>query len=421
MRYLIYFSILFLTVACGYGDRVHYKAVETQNPLLDIMQHDSLLRAIAADPAKYDVQIIYTQIDRDAQNTPHFKTYQLNADATQYFYPASTVKMPLALLSIEKINALRRQGVSISLDTPYRIDSVRNRQIPYSIEPTSATKLPSIGHDVRYIFTVSDNYAYNHFIEFLGRENINKSLLQKGYAHTRIMHRFSISGIDNRFSAPITFFSPDQKVCYAEGEKQDATTYTNQQKDLRKGQGYIDNNDSLVMQPFDFSTKNYAALHDLNDMLQAVIFPESVPAQKRFDLSADDYNFVYKWMSIWPRESDFPPLKSPEYYDGYCKFLMYGDDTTQRPDHIRIFNKVGDAYGFLTDVAYIVDLERGVEFMLSATILCNSDGIFNDDTYNYDELGFPFMGKLGRGVYQYECQRKRAHKPDLSKFKLSYK
>ncbi|TNF75022.1 MAG: hypothetical protein EP302_02375, partial [Bacteroidetes bacterium] len=59
-----------------------------------------------------------------------------------------------------------------------------------------------------------------------------------------------------------------------------------------------------------------------------------------------------------------------------------------------------------TDCAYIKDWESGVEFMLTATILVNGNGIFNDDQYEYDETGIPFLAALGRGLYQYELQQK---------------
>ena len=41
---------------------------------------------------------------------------------------------------------------------------------------------------------------------------------------------------------------------------------------------------------------------------------------------------------------------------------MYGGSAREVPRRLRIFNKVGDAFGFLTDAAYVVDLENGVEF-----------------------------------------------------------
>jgi hypothetical protein len=154
-------------------------------------------------------------------------------------------------------------------------------------------------------------------------------------------------------------------------------------------------------------------------MLKAVLFPQSVPQQQRFDLSEEDYQFLYKYMSILPKESSFPTYDT-SYYDGYCKFLMWGDKKEAISKNIRIFNKVGDAYGYMIDNAYIVDFDKKIEFMLSAVILCNEDMIFNDGKYEYEKIGFPFFGNLGRVIYNYEITRKRKFQADLSNFILKY-
>jgi hypothetical protein len=67
---------------------------------------------------------------------------------------------------------------------------------------------------------------------------------------------------------------------------------------------------------------------------------------------------------------------------------------------IRIYNKVGYAYGTLTDVAYIRDENNNIEFFLTATILVNENMIFNDDIYEFEQIGIPFLGALGRAVLE---------------------
>jgi hypothetical protein len=66
-----------------------------------------------------------------------------------------------------------------------------------------------------------------------------------------------------------------------------------------------------------------------------------------------------------------------------------------------------------------VDLDKNIEFMVSATIYCNSDGILNDNTYDYDTLGLPFMKNLGSVLYDFELTRKRKRIPDLSEFRIT--
>jgi len=123
------------------------------------------------------------------------------------------------------------------------------------------------------------------------------------------------------------------------------------------------------------------------------------------------------WMSALTKESKYPYYDSTEFDDTYAKFIPRG---FIKNDSVRVFSKAGWAYGFLTDVAYVVDFKNNIEFMLSATILCNSDGIFNDDAYDFENVGYPFMKLLGETVYQYELQRQRKFLPDLSGFKFNY-
>ena len=105
-----------------------------------------------------------------------------------------------------------------------------------------------------------------------------------------------------------------------------------------------------------------------------------------------------------PKESECPSYDTKEYYDGYVKFFMYGDTKETIPDNIKIYSKSGLAYGYLTDNAYIVDEKNNIEFFLSATIHVNENGIYNDDNYEYDEIGLPFLAELGRIIYQHELQ-----------------
>ena len=129
---------------------------------------------------------------------------------------------------------------------------------------------------------------------------------------------------------------------------------------------------------------------------------------------------MWKYLSQYPSEATYPPYDSTNYWDAYGKFLYWGGEKGNLPRSFRSFSKEGDAYGFLIDVAYIVDFEKNIEFLLSAVIYCNKDGILNDDQYDYKTVGLPFMKHLGRLLYDYELKRQRTREPDLSTFKLDY-
>lgn len=383
----------------------------------EIASTDSFLTKIFGEKEKYQLQIIYTQIDRDENNVPTFTRHRFNVEGKKYFYPASTVKFPAAILSLEKINELKIPH--LNKYTSLKIDSVYAGQTRVGFDSSSENYLPSIAHYIKKIFLVSDNDAYNRLYEFLGKKYLNEKLWSKRYSGVLHNHRLSafLSSEQNKRTNPFTFFEND-KIIYQQEMQYDERDYKNEMENLRQGVGYYSNG-SLINEPKDFSASNYFALEDQQEILRSIFFSEHVSPEKKFLLTEEDYHFLHKYMSMLPRESNFPAYADySHYWDSYVKFLMFGDSKDTIPMNIRVFNKVGLAYGFVTDNAYIVDFENDVEFFLAATIYVNENGIFNDDKYEYDEIAFPFLAKLGRAVYNYELKRTKKIKPDLSKYNV---
>jgi hypothetical protein len=366
---------------------------------------------VLASPSRYRVQILYTRIDRDARNRPTFTTFSFRL-GQEYFYPASTVKLPVALLALEALARLDRPG--LDRDTAMFTDAAHPSQSAVTSDPTAPRGLPTVGHYVRRIFAVSDNDAYNRLYEFLGQDEINASIRRKGYAGVRIVHRLSLplSEADNRRANPVRFVR-DGDTVYARPAREARGRWLGSTPtplgiaEIRDGE--------RVERPKDFARRNALPLQALHDMILAVMFPDSVPARMRFALPREDLDFVRRAMALTPRETGIEAYADAgEYPDGYVKFLLYGGDQLRIPAHIRSFNKVGEAYGFLTDAAYVVDFEEGIEFLLAATVYTNANGTFNDDEYEYEEIGFPFLKSLGESIYQLERERTREHRPDLS-------
>lgn len=381
----------------------------------NLLMGNPMLKNYLENKDLYKIQIIYTQINRNKKNEPHFTNYHFNVDKNLYFYPASASKMPVAFLALQKLNELNipelDKNTSIITDSAYKTNPILN-------EPTAADGRPTIAHYIKEVFMVSDNEANNRLYEFAGQEYINKELKKKSYSDAQILHRLGVSLTDaqNRKTNSIKFLDNKSNLLYDQPAETSQLQYINRNNFL--GKGYYKSN-VLQNEPFDFSTKNRLHLADLHKMLLSVYFPENYSKKERFHLKDEDYKFIYKYMSQLPTESTFPTYDST-IDDAYCKFLLYGAEKTTIPKHIRIFNKVGIAYGFVTDVAYIIDFEKNIEFAVSATIYVNNDEIFNDDKYEYEKAGFPFMKYLGKTIYEYELNRERKNKPDLNKFKLSY-
>jgi len=367
---------------------------------------------ILANPNEYRLQILYTQINRDKNNVPHFKEYSYRLNPKEYFYPASTVKMPLAFLALEKINNLKIKGLTKSTLMVY--DSVADRQEPIYNNPYSINGTQNIEQAVKEIFLVSDNNAANRLFEFVTPHTVHEQLAAKGYKDVYIRNRLELgrTAKENRSTQAIDFYNEQGKVIYHQPAafNKDSLPYYN----AFIGNGYLNNQDSLIKGPLDFSEKNRIYLSDLTHILKSVLFFDQTPSSQRFNLTTEDRKFLLHYMHTLPNESQYPTYDTANYWPGYCKFLYTGSDKGPFPSNIKIFNKVGDAYGFLLDIAYVMDPEKKIEFMLSAVIYCNSDGIINDSMYDYDSVGYPFYKNLGQLIYNYELQRKKAFLPNFT-------
>ncbi|NNK29123.1 MAG: hypothetical protein HKP06_12880 [Flavobacteriaceae bacterium] len=353
------------------------------DPLEHVLKSDSPLIKIVMDSIhNHEVQIRYTEISRE-NGSVSFKDHDFNIDDSTYFYPASSVKFPVAILALEKM----QQDGSYTLNTPFFVEG--------------DTAITTLGAEIKKIFAISDNDAYNRLFEYLGKDYINNSLNDKGIAPSRISHRLSTNNAYELRTKSLVFYENDSTLNHTEGIDNNAIEEL-QLNNIVKGIGYYAN-DELIGEPFDFSLKNYLPISTLHDLMKRMVFPEVFPKDQQFNLSSEDRDFLLTSMSSLPKDNGYV---SDEYYDSYVKFFMYGDSKEPMPEHIKIYNKVGYAYGYLTDCAYIKDVKNNIDFMVTATIHVNADGIFNDDAYEYEEIGIPFLAEIGRQIYNYELTKK---------------
>ena len=380
-----------------------------------LLSNPEKFKKLTDHPEKYRLQILYTQIDRDAKNKPHLTTYSYRSDSAEYFYPASTVKLAASVLALEKLQALK-------IDKSSTFQTLKNRpsQLEILHDTSSASGLPSVEHYIKKILLVSDNEAYNRLYEFLGQKPFNETMYLKGFKGVRFTHRLQtpLPRLENQYTNPITLLNASGKILYSQKEAYNDQPYSSAAPILI-GKGTMNNAGVVEDHPLDFSLKNAYPLEAQHVFLQRLMLPEAFPLKNRFSISPADYTFLYRYMSMYPSES-----KDPDYtneFATYCKFLYYGSEKNAALNpNIRIFNKVGDAYGFLLDNAYIVDFEKKVEFIITAVLLCNEDEIFNDEKYDYDTIGFPFYKNLGQVMYDYEVKRPKKHLPNLEHLRFDY-
>lgn len=380
-----------------------------------------LFSGILNHPNKNEVQVMYTQVNRDKNNKPSFKTFSYRINPKHYFYPASTVKLAAVIFALEKINELKVKG--FTANSTMITDTAFKGQTPVTKDETAADGKPSIAHYIKKVLLTSDNDAYNRLFEFVGRAEMNAKLKKYGMTESRILNRLAIGdgGEREKNTNPIRFYNGDALV-YSQAAQYDPNNYPLELTNLIVGIGYMDSKEQLVNKPYSFENKNVFTIKDQQSLMRRLIAPEAFAAKDRFNLTPADYQLIYTYMSKLPTESDYPKYDAKEFWPTYAKMLFYGRDKNAMIEpNLRIFDKYGDSYGFIIDNAYIVDFKNGIEFFLTAVVQSNEDGIYNDGKYEYETVCYPFMKNLGRSIYEYELQRKKVHQPNLSKYVMEYK
>lgn len=370
-------SLVFTTLLSCVSTKKYSNALD-----FALSSKDKRLAPVFESSDTYQVQILFAQINRSS-NGIELKEHLYKVDDNNYFYPASTVKFPVAVMSLEKLHQM-----DIDYKTPYKL--------------VTDTLTSSFKKTLQELFAVSSNTAYNRLYEFLGKKHINSTIHSKGINHFRIAHRLSTPNA-NKLDRTAIILNPESESSQVLQFEKDKPSTALSMNNLKKGTGFV-YGESTIYEPFDFSYKNYYPIQSQYEVLKRVIFPQLFNDDQGFDLSVEQRNFLLKSMSSLPREVGYD---SREYYDSYGKFFLFGDSKKPIPEEFKIYNKVGYAYGTLTDCAYITNSKNKVEFILIATILVNKNQIFNDNNYEYDEIGIPFLSALGKEIYRYERKRKR--------------
>lgn len=328
----------------------------------------SIVKKVLKNPKKYEFQILLTELI-ERKNKFKLKRKKLLVNNNNYFYPASTIKLPIALLTIEKIN----ENPILNLNSSFLIEG--------------DTTLTTFKKEILNLFVLSSNESYNRLFEFLGQDYINSKLIEKGFKNFRISHRLSTIKSGNLKTKEIKFYK-DKELVHIQKSIYNKPLNKLKLKKLNKGVGFFKDN-KLIDKPMNFSYKNYFSIKGLNDIIISLFFP-NVLKNKKFDLSKIQLEFIKYSMSTTPSDLGY---SNNEYQDNYTKFFIFGN----RDEMINtiIYNKVGNAYGYSIDNAYIYNKKSDRHFILTASVYTNENNILNDNIYEYDEIGIPFLSEIG--------------------------
>lgn len=374
-------------------------AVDTGDPLLDRVLGPLAERhpAVLADPAGRRFQLLIgVPVERDGATVLERHGFRVDAE---YFYPASSIKTAAAVAALELLEELQDRGVPADETTPLVFhplfeDEVLEDRDPSNLDGGTIT----VGHELRKLFLVSDNRAFNRLFELAGRRAVNEALWRAGLASARVRHRLDEprSAEDNRRSPRVDLLLPGGGVFTLE-ERRDEELPPNDQPGLAAGRAHL-RDGVRIEEPFDFTFKNRISLADLQDLGVLLLRPDLLPDRPRFRIAEPRLALLRRAMAELPRESANPVYPASEFPDHFTKFLLPGLRRAVPPVRLRVAGKTGRAYGFTVENSHAVDTATGRSFFLTAVLYTNPNQTLNDDEYAYEELADSFFADLGEAA-----------------------
>ena len=360
------------------------------NPIKSSFRKNDFLKEIIKEKEDYEIQVLLTKIDQ-YNSQVDFQEYKYQLDDNKYFYPASTIKLPIVVLALKKINELRSKGSEITLKSKI----ILNYKDDYS-ELLIRDSITSFQNLIADVFLVSDNSASNILIDFIGYNYFNHEMENAGFDKTYLNHKFNpdpyvnstwqISDLDNNI---ISSINDNQKII-----KADEKTNGLEKGERRYFKGEI------LDESLNFSEKNRSSITDMHNLIKYIFYPEIFDSTNTFNLNVEDYDFLRYWMSRFTYEDIGEKFIGDEnFFETYNKFFIHGDEQSVSNEQIRVYNKIGQAYGTSIDNGLIKNYQDNIEFILTATIYTNKNKVINDNLYEYDAIAVPFLAKLSRAIY----------------------
>ena len=399
---VITFSFIIL---CGFFTPPRMNTSAPTNKLLDsLLSNNKSLMDVWKNTDNHRLQIIYSRVTHDSFGNVQLKNYTYNLSEDLYFYPASLVNLPVSIFALEKLKAFP-PDVDITIDSKISIESNYSCQSSVISDDMSINSRPTLKNYISKALIISDNDSYNRLYEFVGPEYCQKRLSEMGYGKAQIVTRFSrCNSVENMHTNAFNFYNEQGEVMYRQPPAFCDFMITPPLSNMKVGHSHFTHG-KIIASPKDFANHNCFPLQNMHDFLIGLIYP-SVD-RSPFLIDKKEREFILHSLSAKPNECSIKKIKNDTtFYDNYTNYLFYGAENKKpENDNLKIYNIVGQSYGFLSDIAYFQNTENGIDFFLSAVLYTNSSEIVGDNIYEYETIGFPFLRDLGKIVYNYELDQ----------------
>lgn len=365
--------------------------------LLEMYGKDSLVDYVLGNREKFRFQFMLTEIEAFDSILVLGQTHNY-AVPEWYFYPASVVKLPTAILTLEKLK---------EKDFPVESALVLNRDFEcgnMQFVEESREKNTTIQQMLRELIIVSNNTYYNSFYHFLTPKFLNEQLQAKGIRNTHIYKDFS--GCEMPLNMKTHgYFLVDRKKSITLKEDQsefplsefaahysyDSTKLLGSKHEYRR---------NIVDGPFDFNYNLEYPISDIHGTSMRLFFPEFFKEDERWNIREEDRDLLIETMKSVPHDlNEKKYLDKKKYPDNLYKYLIHGD-ANPKYNAVITYSKLGLSYGFVTETAYVHDPSTNRRYVLTASMYVNANDTVNDGKYEYEELAKPFLARFGQLILE---------------------
>jgi hypothetical protein len=357
-----------------------------------------VLPAVVAAPGCYRAQAVCRVVGEPMSAW----SYRVDAGDRdlEYVYPASRVKLVLAIAAMEKMNRLAESlGITIDETTPLSYHPLFAGERTEEMDTGEGEFAPgrplTLERLIWRALVASENEPSNKLYEFVGWNGLREWAERHGLPRIVIEHRLSEfrDREEQRWTPRIEIHGAGKTIEIAEARPGLHTTSDQYLSGPREaiGTGYIDAKGGLIQEPMNFAFKNRFDLSSAVKVLERL-------HEGRFSLSPEQMNLIGRAMSTPPGASESPRYRGPAWSMERFKPMLSGLSAVRPAHEWEVRNKIGEAYGFASDMATIKHLPTGRVAHASASIWCCASGILNADRYEYATVGRPFLELVGGWV-----------------------
>lgn len=401
-------SALLLANLCG------LKAQTASEDLLAFLKgKDPLVDQVMENRLKYRLQFLVSGIVRTADQLVRFEDYDYSDSS--YFYPASLVKLPAALISLEILDSLR-----IPLEARIRMnDDAGCGNTPF--RKLTQNKSLTFRELTEEMITISNNPYFSLLFHFAGPEELNGRMLRKNFHHTRIYSAYSScpKRADVKTSSYRIMDAEGKEILSVPVRLFPYNSFRDQwPRQTRKI--FLQNKGSS--RPVDFNDYHEYSLSDIHGTMKRLIFPGNFPPAERFQLSPNSRNFLLRCLGKYPQEMMNPAYQKPGLFpDNFYKYCIIGEEAgLVSPDKFRIISKIGLSFGFVTETAYVLDFDSGKDFLFSVSMYAPDERMPGGGNYAYEKLARPFIARISRLILEFlhlQLPEERCPEPEINAMK----